>query len=206
MALQRYGDYRPTQFDASGASMLSERADWLVAPLTRTRDSGPLEESNFASALVALGGESETIEVHRFGHWGPGWYEIILINATDLARVKEGEDIEAGLEDYPVIDEMDLSERERAAYTQAWYHGFGCRGFLRDLVNKFRLRERVRLEDAIEDADQDKALSFFESLIPSGDYHGEDGYPRVRYAVEACGRSDLARFVRELRKKEAIHA
>ncbi len=68
----------------------------------------------------ALGGESETIEVHRFGHWGPGWFEIILINPTDETRVKEAQEIEGALSDYPIVDESLYSEYESEECAQTW--------------------------------------------------------------------------------------
>lgn len=116
--MQTYKQYRPTGFDPSGLG-LSDRQDWLVLPCGRNRDSDCLAESNFASALASLGGESEMVEVHRFGHWACGWFEIILIKpGTDAAT--EAERIEAALSDYPILDDSDFSEREHEAAQQAW--------------------------------------------------------------------------------------
>lgn len=90
---------------ANNAAIELERAEsrenWIVAPVSRNRDSGPLDESNFASALELLGGESESCEVHRFGHWGPGWYEIIIVHPS---RAREIDDLESSLESYPVLN------------------------------------------------------------------------------------------------------
>lgn len=80
--LQTYRDYKPTSYDSAGLS-LPDRQDWLVAPVIQTRDSDCLEQSNFASLLGSIGGESDTVEVHSFNHWGPGWFEIILIDPAD---------------------------------------------------------------------------------------------------------------------------
>lgn len=83
---------------------------WLCG-LTRTRDSDTLAESNFESALNRLGGESDNVEVHRFGHWACGWLERIMVKAdTDQAR--ELYSIYKDLENYPVLDDSDYSERE----------------------------------------------------------------------------------------------
>ena len=105
--IQHYKDYRPTSFDCAG-SFLPDQGDWLVAPVGRNRDSGSLDESNFATCLELLGGESTTVEVHRFGHWTCGWFEIIL------ARPDRGNDLQTILDrlnDYPVLDEDDYSQR-----------------------------------------------------------------------------------------------
>lgn len=114
--LKRYRDWAPSQFDTRGLN-LPDRQDWIVAPVIRTRDSGVLEESNFASALESLGGESETVEVHRFGHWGPGWFEILLV---DPSRAESVAEIACALADYPILNEHDHSEREWEAACECW--------------------------------------------------------------------------------------
>jgi hypothetical protein len=115
-----YKHHRPTQFDRAGAFLDDDRQDWLVCPVTRTRDSGPMEESNFHAFLEGLGGEGGNVEVHRFGHWGPGWYEIIIINPKEERLVAEAEAMEASLDNYPVLNEEDLSKRENDAENDAW--------------------------------------------------------------------------------------
>jgi hypothetical protein len=104
----KYKDWSPTGFDSKGA-FLPEQQEWFVAPVTRTRDSGPFDESNFEAALKILGGESDTCEVHNFRHWGPGWFEIILVHPNREQKVKK---IEESLEGYPLLDEDDFCERE----------------------------------------------------------------------------------------------
>jgi hypothetical protein len=116
--LPRYSDWRPTGLDAPGLS-LPERQDWLVLPVIQTRDSAALEESNVAVALRQLGGESDTVEVHRFRHWGPGWFEIILV-APGTREAVIAEDIERALANYPVLDDMDYSERESERAAECW--------------------------------------------------------------------------------------
>lgn len=117
--MERYGTFRPTPFDHAGA-FLPDRADWYLAPVSRTRDSGPIADTNFDAALEALGGESDTVEVHHFGHWGPGWFELILIDPADEERVAIGEELERSLADYPVLDDDAYSEREFEEACDAW--------------------------------------------------------------------------------------
>lgn len=117
--MQTYGEYRPTTFDRAGA-FLPDQSAWLVAPVGLNRDSDALEESNFHSALAVLGGESDTVQIHRFGHWACGWFEIIIIDPADAARVAEAEAIEPALADYPVINEGDWSEREWTRAADYW--------------------------------------------------------------------------------------
>ena len=112
----RYSEFQPTGFDCKGLG-LPDRQDWVVAPVAHNRDSGILDESNFYAALEILGGQSRTVEVHRFNHWGPGWFEIILVHPS---REKEVEDIESSLENYAILDEEDFSQREWEEASEVW--------------------------------------------------------------------------------------
>lgn len=119
--LERYGDFRPTAMDPRGLG-LDDRQDWLVGPVTITRDSGPLDTSNWETALEcfrALDPDGRDWEVHRFGHWGPGWFEIVLLN-PGTAVAMEAAKIAAALSDYPVLDETDFSEREHEEANRVW--------------------------------------------------------------------------------------
>ena len=120
--MQKYQDYQPTGFDDKGY-MLDEQQHWLVLPCGRNRDSDPLDESNFQSAIDTLGGESDVVEIHRFGHWACGWFEVIIVQ-PDTPQADIAEEIEAALADYPVLDEQDHSEREWDYATEVWNNCF----------------------------------------------------------------------------------
>ena len=187
--MRQYKDFQPTGFDCKGLG-LPDKQDWYVAPVSRTRDSGCLDESNFAAALRILGGESETCEVHRFGHWGPGWYEIIIVSPE---RLEELEELESGLENSCVLDDDDLSTREHEDYMQAW-SSWGWKDFIDALKRTFSLEiETVyRLQDISEDA----LLKWYESLVPSGDYYSESYGFRFDSAMRDLSRADLAAWIR----------
>lgn len=112
--MERYKDFSPTPMDPKGYELM-DRQDWFVVPVMRTRDSEALAQSNFKTALEILGGEGEDVEVHRFRHWGPGWFEIILVRPDTNAEM-EGIGIEGALEDYPVLDDADLVAWESDAW------------------------------------------------------------------------------------------
>lgn len=118
--MEKYKNYSPTPFDHTGA-FLPDRGEWFVVPVIRTRDSGPSEDSNFDAALQSLGGESNTVEVHHFGHWGPGWYEIIIVD-PDSPQTAIAQEIERALEDYPLLDEDDFSAREHEQARETWLY------------------------------------------------------------------------------------
>ena len=78
--------------------------------LSRNRDSGLVEESNFWSALKMLNGESDTVKIVRAKHWLCGWVEMILIHESDKESVDKGNEIEESLNNYPILDEDVFGE------------------------------------------------------------------------------------------------
>ena len=103
-------------YDNYGGS--TEHKDMLVS-LSRSRDSDLLSESNFEVALKKLGGESDSVQIHRFGHWACGWLEHILIDPKDEKAVDLAKEIESSLEDYPILDEEHHSEMEYKAQCES---------------------------------------------------------------------------------------
>lgn len=106
--MQKYKDFQPTGFDSRGLS-LPNRQEWFVLGVSQTRDSDLQTTCNFTVALSMLGGESRCIEVHRFNHWGPGWFEIILISPTAKKKLLIAEDIDDMLENYALLDDEKYS-------------------------------------------------------------------------------------------------
>jgi hypothetical protein len=147
MPFQRFSDFRPTSFDPKGIGVEPNRENWLVLPWSITRDSGPYTQSNFYSALEALGGESDTVEVHRFGHWGPGWFEIIIIHPS---REDEAQELADAYDEYSVLDDDDLSRREMDAWGEAW-ESWGARDFAQELAKAHGLDPFI-LDDIPADA------------------------------------------------------
>ena len=84
------------------------------------RDSDVLTESNFYSMLRMLGGESGTVRVIRESHWAVGWVEWIGIHQSDEKSLRAADQALADLEDYPILDESDFSEREDAECERVW--------------------------------------------------------------------------------------
>lgn len=109
----------PSGFD-SYANYIGETPpkNWLVV-LTRNRDSDCLTESNWECALEELGGESETVRIDRFGHWGCGWWESLSVKESSEAE-SIGKEIEGCLSEYPVLDEQHFSEKETEEAERVW--------------------------------------------------------------------------------------
>ncbi len=165
--MQTYSKYSPTGFDSAG-SFLPDRQDWLVVPVGRTRDSGPYDESNFETALKMLGGEGDDVEVHRFGHWGPGWFEIIIARPGTKAQ-EQGEEIEGFLEGYPVLDDEDMSNREYEEFLSGW-SDYGASDFRKAIKKCFEMSDED--QDLLDDMDDDKLRQFYMDRAPDP-YHCE---------------------------------
>lgn len=149
--METYKTFRPTGFDHAGLG-LRDQQDWLVAPVTRSRDSDPLTESNFKAFLKALGGESDTVQVCRFGHWACGWFEIVILDPADKLRVAEAEAMADALEAYPVLDDEDFSERESAAAEQVWrdcYNDGERVAYIRKFRNQFDFQSLADLRACV---------------------------------------------------------
>jgi len=119
--MQTYAKFSPTPFDSAGA-FLDDRDAWLVVPVSETRDSGPYARSNFATAeamLSAVDADGNDHERHCFSHWGPGWFQILIVRPGSAAAVVAS-DIAARLAGYPLLDEDDASEREFDSAQECW--------------------------------------------------------------------------------------
>ena len=88
--LQRYQEYQPTSLDSSDNYLgdnLEDHQDWYVSNIGLNRDSNLLDQSNFTSfaqALKDIEPEGDHWQIHRFGHWAVGWYEILILNPIDI--------------------------------------------------------------------------------------------------------------------------
>jgi hypothetical protein len=92
--------------------------DYYIGP-SMNRDSDILTQSNFAAALEMLGGESKKtrdVIVASFTHWANGWIDAIFVHKDAKEKVEILQDIADRIQNYPVLDEDDYSQRESEAY------------------------------------------------------------------------------------------
>ncbi len=111
-----YRDFQPTGFDPKGLG-LEEQQDWLVAPVSRNRDSGPLDRANFDTLEQSAEAGEVQHEIHRFGHWANGWFELLLVHPDHAQWVEEWE---GALSEYPCADDMRYSEYEYEEALGCW--------------------------------------------------------------------------------------
>lgn len=109
----------PSGFDSLENYVGPTEFGQLHTLLTRSRDSDTLTESNWVCALELLGGESESVQIHRFGHWACGWWEVLAV-AKGSPQFAIAEDIEKQIEAYPVLNEDRYFEAEQMEADRVW--------------------------------------------------------------------------------------
>lgn len=114
-----YSKFRPTGFDCAGLGC-EDQQDWLVAPVAQNRDSDCLTRSNWevVTADIEKAGPDDC-QIHRFGHWANGWFEIMLVR-PDSPAAKCAEEWEAALSDYPVASDDHFSDLEYTETLAYW--------------------------------------------------------------------------------------
>lgn len=186
--MQRYAEHIPTCLDSH--IEIEDRETWIVAPVSITRDTPSADQSNFYTALEMLGGESETVEVHRFGHWGPGWYEIIIVDPLS-PQAKILEDIARSLEDYTLLDEDDYSRREHKDMLESWsnYGESDCRKLIESSLEKlFQDFDQTELDDPSARFCHNTGMPV--DVCSCGDCH-QTVYERIQEAIDKLDSIDL---------------
>jgi hypothetical protein len=139
--MQTVKQWSPTVFDhpIGYFPRMEGMDDWVVLPWIQTRDSGPHARADYDAVVEAMDeactvrwwfwwqgeqveGESyqtDDYEEHRFGHWGPGWYDCIVVRPGTKAEMVAREIADA-YSDYPCVDESRLSEYEWEEASEYW--------------------------------------------------------------------------------------
>lgn len=121
--LERWSTDGPTAFDSAANYGGDDMGATYVAPVSINRDTADaLTLSNWRVVTDDLEPLCEHDEsgIHRFGHWGCGWYELFLIHESDVKALEAADAWAASLADYCVADEGALSEVEHEAECEAW--------------------------------------------------------------------------------------
>lgn len=119
---------RPTHYFGSSWN------GWYVG-LARTRDSGPLEQSNFQTVLAQLktlpevevdnniNGDTEPVpgvQVVRERHFLCGWIEWVAIHESNTKALELADQLMTQLESYTILDEEDYSRLEYNQKCDYW--------------------------------------------------------------------------------------
>lgn len=128
--MKTYREFQPTGMDPKGLG-LDDKQDWLVAPNGTNRDADLRTRANWEAQeklLAEVDPEGKDHSVYRFGHWGNGWFEIILVRPeTKAAEVAE----ECDCSDYPVLMDDVYNRLEQEEKQAEW--------------KRARLKERIEL-------------------------------------------------------------
>jgi hypothetical protein len=112
---------RATGWDLDDYAAGREWSGVGIGPCGRSRDSDPLEESNYRTALRLLDDAGARYAETHFSHWAVGWIDEIAHDTGHPATVAAVAAIAARLADYPVLDESDYAESEWSANHPAGY-------------------------------------------------------------------------------------
>ena len=120
--LQTFIEYQPTEFDKKGIGADFDNRNWLVSPIQLNRDSNLLDQSNFTcftQALQELEPEGDHWQIHRFGHWAVGWFEILILNPEASEVLNKALEIMESLETYlGPLDDVHHSDLECKAFME----------------------------------------------------------------------------------------
>ena len=116
----------PSGWDSRANYMGAIPEDTWLCVMGWNRDSGILSESNRETALAMLGGESDNVQIFRFGHWACGWVEYLAVKSGSPSE-KIGQEIFDSLDSYPILDESDFCERENEEANRVWLECFNAK-------------------------------------------------------------------------------
>lgn len=140
-----------------------------------TRDSGPLEKSNFEAMRDELSNKEgdlfKGVEIMGFSHWGCGWFDLIMIHKNARPELLKHADIMMeSLEDYPILDDSHYCDAIREEI-QSVYDGLGSFEF-NELVKFLNIADSFNdLSEEMQSAIESFAYYMVEA---SEYYYGSD--------------------------------
>ena len=151
----------------------AEWPEYYSSGVGRSRDSDCLEESNFHAMLAALGGESDTVRCVRESHWAVGWVEWIAIHESDEKALRTADGLRQKLDDYPILDESDFSEREDEECARVWSDCYTASERVRYLRDHCRIRRPDFIPERVGDVPTFHSGAGFRDLraAVNGDWH-----------------------------------
>tara|TARA_Y100001938_G_scaffold5948_1_gene7433 strand:+ start:384 stop:1229 length:846 start_codon:yes stop_codon:yes gene_type:complete len=133
-SLQTFGEFQPTEYDRKGKGADFDNRDWLVSSIQLNRDSGLIEKSNFETyikGLTDIEPEGDHWQIHRFGHWACGWFEVVILNPIDSLVLDQALQDQLSLTDYPILNEDHFSNMQLESFND-WVSDIG----LNEVYNK----------------------------------------------------------------------
>jgi len=155
--LEVYKDHVPTVFDSH---ICSELDGFYIAPCSQSRDSDTLTRVNFqvCQDSILRASQHEDTEVHRFGHWAFGWYELLLIHPDDTEALKVACELSASLEQYGCLDDEVWGAAELEAASEFW-EGLSVSSRI-DVLNRYNLSIFAARRDSLPDDPTGELVSY----------------------------------------------
>ena len=152
ITLPKLKDWAPTGFDSRANYMGTLDYDEYHVVYCKTRDHGAvLTQSNWDLLCEKLHAESDNgCEVLRFGHWGCGHYDLLIVS-PDSPVLQLAQEIADSLESYPILCERHYSDMMCEAQTEAFRSIES--DFMVELERKFQFETEDSFEDGCDLAD-----------------------------------------------------
>jgi hypothetical protein len=133
---------------------------YLVAPITRNRDSSALENTNWESQWDILkdlqkdvpGEDEHSPIVVSENHWAVGWVEWVAIHESNVEAIEAAEKIAERLERYPVLNDELLSQREMEEANEVWQRCYNEKeriAYIRGHRSQFEFRSFSEMLDVV---------------------------------------------------------
>jgi hypothetical protein len=172
----KYSGFKPTGFD--NHIQIEDRENWHIMPISINRDTEScITLSNWQVCQDMMNKANIEYEVHNFGHWACGWFEILLVSPDSQDFVEEIENL---LSQYPILNDDHHSNMEIEKDDQAW-ESYGYRDFLSGYNDIASNETEEHIVTLLEDMGKDELRSIFDCLdgtVEHSDYgvsyHGPD--------------------------------
>jgi hypothetical protein len=172
----KYSGFKPTGFD--NHIQIEDRENWHIMPISINRDTEScITLSNWQVCQDMMNKANIEYEVHNFGHWACGWFEILLVSPDSQDFVEEIENL---LSEYPILNEEHHSQLETERDDQAW-ESYGYRDFISEYDNASSNEIEEYLVTILQNMDKDELRFLFDNMegtVEHSDYgvsyHGPD--------------------------------
>jgi hypothetical protein len=115
-------------------------------------------------------------ELHNFGHWACGWFEILIVHPDSQDFVEEIENL---LDQYPILNDDHHSNMEIEKEDQSWSE-YGFRDFLSGYNDIASNETEEHIVTLLENMDKEELRSIFDCLdgtVEHSDYGVRYYYP-----------------------------
>jgi hypothetical protein len=155
----------------------TEIEGYLVAPVSQSRDTGILDESNFSivwKTLEKLSTDKYPVDIHHFGDWMCGWFDLILIHPKNQLAISAAENFKSRMEDYPILNDDDYNDRCQESLLEA-YNDYGESELRESIENEIDVKDYPDFRDADECLQIPKELERYyrDIALVNASYDGE---------------------------------